>query len=215
MILLAHASRSQDSCSSSHLQQLSEAWSSFLHEADRFFVPFSKQVARDHFQNVIISMVDLHWYILDSTSLNQKKKKMGEWVGRRITFCLAEDSVSLTHFPLPDSYFFSGLNSDIISCWRSFLFSFSFFNDLFFFFSFWLCWVFVAACRLSLFAASGVYSSLRCVGFSLQWLLLLRSIGSRCVGSVVVVHGFSCSVACEIFLDQGSNPCPLHWQADS
>ena len=25
----------------------------------------------------------------------------------------------------------------------------------------------------------------------------------------------SCSVACGIFPDQGSNPCPLHWQADS
>ena len=34
-------------------------------------------------------------------------------------------------------------------------------------------------------------------------------------GSVVVVHGLSCSAACEIFPDQGSNPCPLHWQTDS
>ena len=34
-------------------------------------------------------------------------------------------------------------------------------------------------------------------------------------GSVVVVHGLSCSAARGIFLDQGSNPCPLHWQADS
>ena len=23
------------------------------------------------------------------------------------------------------------------------------------------------------------------------------------------------TMACEVFLDQGSNPCPLHWQADS
>ena len=29
------------------------------------------------------------------------------------------------------------------------------------------------------------------------------------------MHGLSCSVACGIFPDQGSNPCPLHWQADS
>ena len=37
-----------------------------------------------------------------------------------------------------------------------------------------------------------------------------------CVGSVAVVaHGLSCSTACGIFPDQGSNPCPLHWQADS
>ena len=33
--------------------------------------------------------------------------------------------------------------------------------------------------------------------------------------SVVVVHGLSCSAACGIFPDQGSNPCLLHWQADS
>ena len=35
------------------------------------------------------------------------------------------------------------------------------------------------------------------------------------VGSVTVVHGLSCSVACEVFLDQGLNPCPLHWLTDS
>ena len=51
---------------------------------------------------------------------------------------------------------------------------------------FWLCWVFVAVCGLSLVAASGGYSSLRCAGFSLQWLLLLRS-----VGSVVVARGLN------------------------
>ena len=33
--------------------------------------------------------------------------------------------------------------------------------------------------------------------------------------SVVVVYQLSCPAACGIFLDQGSNPCPLHWQADS
>ena len=47
---------------------------------------------------------------------------------------------------------------------------------------FWLRWVFVAVCRLSLVAASGGYSSLWCAGFSLRWLLLLRSMGSRHVG---------------------------------
>ena len=34
----------------------------------------------------------------------------------------------------------------------------------------------------SLVAASGGYSLLRCAGFSLRWLLLLWSTGSRCVG---------------------------------
>ena len=60
-------------------------------------------------------------------------------------------------------------------------------NHLFFFninlfIYFWLRWVFVAARGLSLVAASWGCSSLRCAGFSLRWLLLLRSTGSRRVG---------------------------------
>ena len=47
---------------------------------------------------------------------------------------------------------------------------------------FWLCWVFVDVLRLSLVVASGGYSSLWCTGFSMRWLLLLRSTGSRSVG---------------------------------
>ena len=44
------------------------------------------------------------------------------------------------------------------------------------------------------------------------------------VASLVVDHGLqgsvvwstgSVSLACGIFLDGGSNPCPLHWQVDS
>ena len=68
---------------------------------------------------------------------------------------------------------------------------------------------------LSLVAASGGHSSSRCTGLSLSRPLLLRSTGSRRAGSAVVAHGPSRSVACGIFPDQGSNPCPLHWQADS
>ena len=44
---------------------------------------------------------------------------------------------------------------------------------------------------------------------------LVAEHGLRSAGSVVVAHGLSCSAACGIFPDQGSNPCPLHWQADS
>ena len=44
---------------------------------------------------------------------------------------------------------------------------------------FWLCWVFVAVLQLSVVAASGGHSLLRCAGFSLQWFLLLWSTGSR------------------------------------
>ena len=68
---------------------------------------------------------------------------------------------------------------------------------------------------LSLVVASGDHSSSRCAGPSLSRPLLLRSTGSRRAGSAVVAHGPSCSAACGIFPDQGSNPCPPHWQAGS
>ena len=50
---------------------------------------------------------------------------------------------------------------------------------IYLFIYFWLHWVFVAARGLSLVAESRGYSSLQCAGFSLWWLLLLRSTGSR------------------------------------
>ena len=87
------------------------------------------------------------------------------------------------------------------------------FVDFFFiilFIYFWLCWVFVSVRGLSLVVASGRHSSSRCVGLSLSRPLLLRSTGSRRAGSATVAHGPSCSAACGIFPDQGSNLCPLH-----
>ena len=101
-------------------------------------------------------------------------------------------------------------------CCASFFFL-TFFGGVFIylFIYLWLCWVFVPVRGLSLVAASGGYSSSRCVGLSPLRPLLLRSTGSRRAGSVVVAHRPSCSAACGIFPDQGSNPCPLHWQADS
>ena len=47
---------------------------------------------------------------------------------------------------------------------------------------FWQRWVFIAVRGLSLVAAVGGYSLLWCAGFSLQWLLLLQSTGSRRMG---------------------------------
>ena len=79
----------------------------------------------------------------------------------------------------------------------------------------WLCWVFASVWGLSPAAVSGSHSSSRCAGLSLSRPLLLRSTGSRRAGSVIVAHGPSCFAACGILPDQGSNPCPLHWQADS
>ena len=80
---------------------------------------------------------------------------------------------------------------------------------------FWLCWVLASVRGLSPVAASGGHSSSRCAGLSLSRPLLLRSTGSRRAGSVVVARGPSRSTACGILPDQSSNPCPLHWQADS
>ena len=76
-------------------------------------------------------------------------------------------------------------------------------------------WVFVSVRGLSLVVVSRGHSSSRCAGLSLSQPLLLRSTGSRHAGSVVVAHRPSSSAACGIFPDQGLNPCPLHWQADS
>ena len=59
--------------------------------------------------------------------------------------------------------------------------SICFFVFIYLFIYFWLRWVIVAVRGLSLVAASGGYSLLRCGGFSLSWLLLLQSTGSRCV----------------------------------
>ena len=86
---------------------------------------------------------------------------------------------------------------------------------IYLFIYFWLCWVFVSVQGLSLVVARGGHSSSRCMGLSLSRPLLSRSTGSRRAGSVVVAHRPSCSVACGILPDQGSNLCPLHWQADS
>ena len=97
-----------------------------------------------------------------------------------------------------------------------FCFCFCFFfllSNLFIYFL--LCWVFVSVRGLYLVAASGGHSSSQCAGLSLSRPLLLRSTGSRRAGSAVVAHGPTCSAACGIVPDQGSNLCPLHWQADS
>ena len=86
---------------------------------------------------------------------------------------------------------------------------------LIYFIYFWLCWVFVSVQGLSPVVESGGHSSSWCAGLSLSRPLPLRSTGSRHAGSVVVAHGPIRSTACGIFPEQGSNPCPLHWQADS
>ena len=102
----------------------------------------------------------------------------------------------------------------------------------FYLFSLWLCWVFIAAWGPSPVVASGVYSLVAMPGLLTAVISLvvehgpqacrlpqLQNTGPWVLGqSVVVAHRLSCSVACGIFLDQGSNPCPCfgwwvlyHW----
>ena len=74
-------------------------------------------------------------------------------------------------------------------------------------------YLFLAA--LSLCCCVWAFSSCCEVGFAVHRLLIA-------VASLVVEHRFlsagsvlSSSPACGIFLDQGSNLCPLHWQVDA
>ena len=94
-------------------------------------------------------------------------------------------------------------------------------------FIFWPCWIFTVAWAFSQVVLSVGYSLVEVCGFSLWWLLLLRitgpahvgfsPCGSRALGHRLNNwgHRLSCSVACQIFPDQGSNLCLLHRQADS
>ena len=55
---------------------------------------------------------------------------------------------------------------------------------------------------------------------AVRWLLievasLVAEHRLESIGSVATVPGLSCSMTCGIFPDQGWNPHPLHWQADS
>ena len=76
----------------------------------------------------------------------------------------------------------------------------------------------LVVCRL-LPAVSSLVAKHRLQAHRLQQLWHMGSVvvtpGLQSTGSIVVVGGLCCSVACGIFLDQGSNPCLLHWQAGS
>ena len=81
-------------------------------------------------------------------------------------------------FPNDIEHLFIGLLAILVSSLvKSLFIYFAYFIYLCIYF--WLRWVFAAARGLSLVASSRGYYLLRCAGFSLQWLLLLQSTGSR------------------------------------
>ena len=117
--------------------------------------------------------------------------------------------------PKQKGLFFRMMGGQLSVCVHMYIYIFFLNKFIYLFIYFWLFWVFVSMRGLSLVAASGGHSSWRCAGLSLSRPLLLWSTGSRRAGSVAVAHGPSCSAACGILPDQGSNPCPLLWQVDS
>ena len=76
--------------------------------------------------------------------------------------------------------------------------------------------VLLAVHELSLVALSWTYSLAAVLRFATavsslfaeHWLWRIRAL-------VVMVQGLCCPTACGIFLDQGLNPCSLHWQVNS
>ena len=91
------------------------------------------------------------------------------------------------------------------------------FPKIFFKIIYYLFYFLAALHGLSLAAGSGGYSLLRCVDFSLQQLLSLQSTAVGCMGfnSCDPCSLLSCSAESEVYVDQGSNLCRLHWQVDS
>ena len=151
-------------------------------------------------------------YILKMTPYRYQRWFLFFFSSYRVLHCISHSRTN--QFPVDGQLDYS------VFCYYKQCYNYSFvqwslFSFIFFKIYFWLCWVFVSVRGLSLVAASGGHSSSWCAGLSLSWPLLLRSTSSRCAGSVVVAHGPSCSTARGIFPDQGSNPCPLHQQADS
>ena len=105
--------------------------------------------------------------------------------------------------------------------------------NFYLFIYFCLCWILTEP-GFILVAVHGGYSSLQCAGFSLLWLLLLQSTGSRAqqfqswhegsivlvprlqsTGSTPVAHGINFSTVWGVFSDPVLNLCLMHWQADS
>ena len=69
-----------------------------------------------------------------------------------------------------------------LSCCGSLVYFFGFLKFILFIYLFLAALGLRCCARAFSIVPSGVYSSLRCTGYSLRWLLLLQSMGSRCTG---------------------------------
>ena len=81
--------------------------------------------------------------------------------------------------------------------------------------------LFSSCSKRGLLSSCGAQAS-HCSGFSCciaralgAWASVVEAPRLQSAGPVVGVKWLSCSVACGIFPDKGSNPCFLHWQVDS
>ena len=69
-------------------------------------------------------------------------------------------------------------------------------------------WGLLSSCNIQAYCGGFSRCRAEALGCVSSVVAALGSIGS------IVVQGLSCSSTCGIFLDQGSNLCLLHWQAD-
>ena len=97
-----------------------------------------------------------------------------------------------------------------LTLFNSLFLKYSFIQVFFFFFAVLCC---CTSC--SLVAMIGSTLSLWCTGLLIAAASLGMEHRLQSAGSVIVTHGLSCSKACGIFPDQGSNPYLLHQQVDS
>ena len=68
---------------------------------------------------------------------------------------------------------------------------------------------------LSLVAVSRGYSPVAVHGLLIAVVSLAVEHRIWSTGLIVVAHRLNCPVECGISPEKGSNPCPLHWQANS
>ena len=126
---------------------------------------------------------------------------------------------------IPQSEIFHPTQSDhYLLCCLVYIYIYIF-NCIYFSIYFWLCWVFMAAWAFPELQQGEATFQLWHAGLSPWCLLLLQSMSSRvhgsqqlwltssrATGSIIVAHGLSSSGSHGILLNQGSNPCLLHWQ---